>query len=47
MAKQQVIKRGILGNPINSNYIVQVNAKGVITISKQNATNVKRPKQYK
>jgi len=47
MAKKQTIKRGILSNPVNTNYIVQINGKGVITISKQNATNVKRPKQYK
>lgn len=47
MAKQQTIKRGILSNPVNSNYIVQINAKGVMTISKVNATNVKRAKQYK
>jgi hypothetical protein len=47
MAKKQVIKQGILSLPVNTNYIVQVNRKGVITICKANLTNVKRPNQYK
>lgn len=45
MAKKQIIKQGILSVPVNSNYIVQISKKGVITISKANATNIKRPKQ--
>lgn len=47
MAKKQGIKRGILSVPVSANYVVQVNSKGVMTISKLNLTNVKRPKQYK
>lgn len=47
MAKKQVIRKGILSTPVNTNYIVQINKRGVMTICKANATNVKRPKQYK
>jgi len=47
MAKKMKQKRGILSNPQYDNGIIQVNSKGVMTISKGNITNVKRPKQYK
>lgn len=47
MAKKQVLKRGILSIPVNTNYIVYINSKGVMTISKANVANVKRPNQYK
>lgn len=42
-----VIKRGILSISSGSSNIVKINAKGVMTISKENATNVKRPNQSK
>jgi len=47
MSKKMQQKRGILTTPQYDNGIVQINSKGVITISKANITNVKRPKQYK